>query len=68
MFPIEIKAGETINPDFFRGLRAFARRYHSPPPNGGAVVYGGTDYQQRNGTWVLPPERLPDLLAPLAAA
>lgn len=43
-------------------------RTHSPPPNGGALVYGGTDYQEPNGTWVLPPERLPDLLAPLAGA
>ena len=68
VFPIEIKAGETVNPDFFRGLRAFARRYDPPPPNGGALVYGGTDYQERNGTLVLPPERLPDLLAPLAGA
>jgi predicted AAA+ superfamily ATPase len=41
VFPIEVKAGETVNPDFFRGLKAFARLYHRPPPNGGALLYGG---------------------------
>ena len=68
VFPIEIKAGETLNPDFFRGLRAFARLYDPPPPNGGALVYAGTEYQERSGAWVLPPERLPDLLTPLGGA
>ncbi|MBI2317394.1 MAG: ATP-binding protein [Betaproteobacteria bacterium] len=65
VFPLEIKAGETVNPDYFHGLRAFARLYDQPP-KGGALVYAGSEVQERSGTWVLPPERLPELLAPLA--
>lgn len=68
VFPIEIKAGETVNPDYFRGLRAFARQYAEPPPNGGAIVYGGTDQHVRSNTWILPPEKVSALLGPLTGA
>jgi hypothetical protein len=66
VFPIEVKAGETITPDFLRGLRAFARIYDRPPPNGGALVYAGDAEQSRHGTVVVPYTGLPALLEALA--
>jgi len=66
VYPIEIKAGETVNPDFFKGLRAFARLYDPPPPNGGALIYAGDAAQARHGTAVLPIDGLPALLHTLA--
>ena len=66
VYPVEIKAGETVNPDFFKGLRAFARLYDPPPPNGGALIYAGDATQMRHGTAVLPIAELPALLHTLA--
>ena len=66
VFPIEIKAGETVSGDFFRGLKAFARLYAAPPPNGGALVYAGEASHMRNGTAVIPVSQLPGLLAAVA--
>lgn len=44
---IEIKAGATVNPDYFQGLRAFAS--HQPQAaGGGCVVYGGEGNQPRS--------------------
>lgn len=44
---IEIKAGATVNPDYFRGLRAFGA--HQPQAEGGGcVVYGGEGNQSRS--------------------
>ena len=44
---IEIMAGATINPDFFRGLRRFAA-HHPSALSGGSVVFGGSESQQRS--------------------
>ena len=66
VYPIEIKAGETINPDYFRGLRAFARLYDPPPPNGGGLVYGGAEPQTRNGTAVTPYTQIHGLIQAVA--
>jgi predicted AAA+ superfamily ATPase len=66
VYPIEVKAGETVNPDFFRGLRAFARLYDVPPPNGGAVVYGGDERRARREAWVVPYHRVHELVAAVA--
>ena len=44
---IEIKAGATINPDYFRGLKTFAT-HHPNAVAGGGVVYGGTQSQNRS--------------------
>ena len=66
VFPVEIKAGETVNPDYFRGLRAFARLYERPPPNGGAIVYGGAHDQVRQETMVVPVARAHELFAAIA--
>lgn len=65
-FPIEVKAGETVNADFFRGLRAFARLYASAPPNGGGLVYGGGRTQVQHGTAVVPFDRTHDLIQSVA--
>ena len=48
---MEIKAGATITPDYFKGLTAFARGMNPPPPQA-ALVYGGADRQRRTGVTV----------------
>lgn len=44
---IEIKAGATINSDYFKGLRRFAA-HHPSALSGGSVVFGGTESQLRS--------------------
>ena len=44
---IEIKAGATVNPDYFKGLKTFAA-HHPQAVAGGGVVYGGTQSQNRS--------------------
>ena len=44
---IEIKAGATVNSDYFKGLKTFAA-HHPQAVAGGGVVYGGTQSQQRS--------------------
>lgn len=66
IFPVEIKAALTVNPDYFRGLRALASLYDHPPPNGGAIVYGGGETQIRSGAMIVPPARVHELLAAVA--
>ena len=47
MHAIEIKAGATINPDYFKGLKTFAA--HQPAVfASGCVVFGGADGQNRS--------------------
>lgn len=43
---IEIKAGATVNPDYFKGLRTFAA-HHPRALAGGGVIYGGDAGQAR---------------------
>lgn len=47
MHAIEIKAGATVNPDYFKGLKTFAA-HHPGALAGGGVVYGGTQSQSRS--------------------
>lgn len=47
MHAIEIKAGATVNPDYFKGLKTFAAHY-TQATAGGNVIYGGTQNQQRS--------------------
>jgi predicted AAA+ superfamily ATPase len=49
---VEIKSGATISDDFFKGLRTFSSRL-AAPPRASALVYGGTERQQRSdvGIW-----------------
>ena len=44
---VEIKAGATVNPDYFRGLSAWARTY-ADAYGRGCVVYGGDAGQARS--------------------
>lgn len=44
---IEIKAGATINPDYFKGLKTFAS-HHPQAVSGGNVIYGGLEGQNRS--------------------
>lgn len=44
---IEIKAGATVNPDYFKGLKTFAAHYPHVVA-GGSVVFGGTQSQGRS--------------------
>ena len=53
VFPIEIKAGATINTDYFKGLKHFAKLV-SAAPNGGGLVYGGGERWMHNGTQIVP--------------
>lgn len=47
MHAIEIKAGATVNPDYFKGLKTFAA-HHPGAVAGGGVVYGGDQNQSRS--------------------
>jgi predicted AAA+ superfamily ATPase len=44
---IEVKAGATVNPDYFKGLKRFAA-HHPGACVGGGVVYGGEQGQTRS--------------------
>jgi predicted AAA+ superfamily ATPase len=50
---VEIKAGATVNPDYFRGLNAFAATFPEAL-EGGNVIYGGDAYQARSNWPVFP--------------
>ncbi|MBU0480896.1 MAG: ATP-binding protein [Proteobacteria bacterium] len=52
VLPIEIKAGESISADYFKGLRTFAKFF--PEHNLGQIlVYAGAENQQRSGVEVI---------------
>lgn len=44
---LEIKAGATVNPDYFRGLKQFAKAHPEQLESGG-VMYGGDQNQSRS--------------------
>ena len=44
---IEIKAGATVNPDYFKGLKTFAA-HHPQALSGGSVIFGGSEGQSRS--------------------
>lgn len=59
LYPVEIKYGQTITQEFFKGLFFWQKISDSLP---GTVVYGGEEYQQRsNGLNVLPWRRSGEL-------
>ncbi len=59
---IEIKAGATVNPDYFKGLKTFAA-HHPDKVSGGCVVYGGAQNQNRSDwpvfSWTALKTKLP---------
>lgn len=61
LFPVEIKAGRTINPDYFKGLKNFASMFNLPL--GAGLVYAGDERQQRQAVKVRPFSDCHELLA-----
>jgi predicted AAA+ superfamily ATPase len=53
VIPIEIKSGQTINPDFFKGLE-YWRRLTGDPDLPAALIYGGDSSTVFKGMNVLP--------------
>lgn len=51
---IEIKAGSTVNPDYFKGLRCFKSVVAESWEVASGVVYGGNEIQRRTDTLVHP--------------
>ena len=49
---IEIKAGATINPDFFKGLRQFRKVIGESHTVVAGLIYGGEEVQRRSDTLV----------------
>ena len=66
VFPIEIKAGATINTDYFKGIKHFAKLVDNAP-NGGGLVYGGNERWRHNGTQIVPFDDLDALLVACGA-
>ncbi len=54
---VEVKAGATVNPDYFRGLRSFQEAFPQTL-SGGSVVYGGDTSQNRSDWPVISWKRL----------
>lgn len=59
LVPIEIKAGKTINSDFFKGLAYWAEVSQAPPS--GYVIYGGSKNQQRKEGTILSWQNLQEI-------
>ena len=62
LFPVEIKAGETITADYFKGLKQF-RRVVPDLPWGAGLIYGGLERQIRSDTRIYPAYELEEMLA-----
>jgi predicted AAA+ superfamily ATPase len=61
LFPVEIKSGMTVNKDYFKGLKAFAKVFDTPL--GAGLVYGGEETQKRRDTTVCSINQFFHLLA-----
>ena len=63
-FPIEVKAGETIVDDYFRGLQHFSR-VSGESPYGCGLIYGGKDVQQRSNYLIYPATAMEEMFEKL---
>ena len=64
LIPIEIKSGQTVSSDYFKGLDHFSTTHAAPP---GAVVYAGSEAQSRSdGRSVVPVTELNEFLERMA--
>lgn len=61
MFLLEIKSGQTVTQDYFKGLHGVTRAA-GERIKGGAVPYGGATAQRRSDWQVWPVGHLPHLL------
>lgn len=62
LFPIEIKAGMTINREYFKGLNHIAKVFPNNVSKGSGLVYAGDEKQHRTNVSVVPIQHLQDLL------
>lgn len=53
LFPVEIKAGETITRDYFKGLKSFQKTFKDNKTWGG-LIYGGGEAQERSEALIYP--------------
>jgi len=60
LIPIEIKSGQTVNADFFKGIEGWLALSKPRQPRGW-LVYGGNEDHQRHHIQVLSWRNLPDL-------
>jgi predicted AAA+ superfamily ATPase len=58
LVPVEVKAGATVNEDFFGSLRYLAQRLPGRTRRG-LLIYGGTERQERSDATVAPVWDLP---------
>lgn len=59
--PVEIKAGQTVASDFFKGLELWKTLSEGSPPKG-YIVYGGNAHQKRGHWHVIPWSGIGDLV------
>jgi predicted AAA+ superfamily ATPase len=62
LVPVEIKSGQTVQPDFFQGIEDW-RRISGQTNNEAWLVFGGDREQQRGRLHVLPWRHIGDLAA-----
>ena len=60
LIAVEIKAGKTIHPDFFKSLK-WIDKITGTLPISKYLIYGGKEEQERSGTFVRSWDKLPDL-------
>lgn len=60
LFPMEMKAGKTLNQKFFKGLEYFNEISNNPPKNA-SLIYGGDEFQKRSNAHVFGWNHLPQL-------
>ena len=61
VMPVEIKSGETICPEWFKGLNVFSSKSPVTPKISG-LVYGGNEQQRRSGLTVWPVCTVADMM------
>ncbi|GJQ58865.1 MAG: ATP-binding protein [Candidatus Scalindua sp. AMX11] len=54
LFPVEIKAGETVTDEFFKGLRTFKKTFPKNTPLNSGLIYGGNSIQMRSDVMIYP--------------
>jgi len=62
LVPMEIKSGQTVNRDYFKGIAHFRGHFKA---NAGAAIYAGGEARERGGGHVLPCDEVPALLESL---
>jgi len=64
IFPVEIKMGATVIPDYFRGIRNFTKSV-TELPWGSGLIYGGDEVQIRSDVRVYPVWKIDEMLESL---